>query len=109
MEDRLRFCPIASGRVSLPKLFIGSSREGSDVATSCRACSKNAGSVKPLWNQGVFAPGAHSINALIDVAWKHDSAILVAPPDDTTTSREITSPAVRDNVILELCPLTVSV
>lgn len=50
----------------------------------------------------MFAPGGYAIDNLIDVAQENDFAILVASPDDTTTSRGSTSPAVRDNVILEL-------
>ncbi|WP_328813581.1 nucleotide-binding protein [Rhodococcus sp. NBC_00297] len=89
--------------MSLPKLFIGSSREGSAVAYNLQSVLQERRVCETtVWDQGVFAPGGYAIDALIDVARGHDFAILVASPDDTTTSRGSMSPAVRDNVILEL-------
>ncbi|WP_328810621.1 nucleotide-binding protein [Rhodococcus sp. NBC_00294] len=89
--------------MSLPKLFIGSSREGSAVAYNLQSVLQERRVCETtVWDQDVFKPGAFAIDALCEVAREHDFAILVASPDDTTISRGSTSLAVRDNVILEL-------
>ncbi|MGH3893456.1 MAG: nucleotide-binding protein [Rhodococcus qingshengii] len=89
--------------MSLPKLFIGSSAEGSavahylqDVLEGRKVCEVT------VWDQGVFEPGSYALEKLLEVAGKNDFAVLIASPDDTTVSRGDTTPSARDNVILEL-------
>ena len=91
------------GDMSLPKLFIGSSAEGSavahylqDVLEGRKVCEVT------VWDQGVFEPGSYALEKLLEVAGKNDFAVLIASPDDTTVSRGDTTPSARDNVILEL-------
>ncbi|WP_087483628.1 TIR domain-containing protein [Brachybacterium massiliense] len=84
----------------LPKLFIGSSSEGKDVAEDLE--HSLGSTVHPVrWDLDVFDPGSFTLEALLQKAAEVDFAILVATPDDTTTKRGTAKPAARDNIILE--------
>lgn len=82
-------------------MFIGSSREGRDVALALQAATGDVAEVT-CWNQGVFEAGGYTLDSLIDQAHSSDFAVLVATPDDLITSRESApQAAARDNVVLE--------
>jgi hypothetical protein len=53
------------------------------------------------WDQNVFEPGGYALDSLLRVADACDFAVLVATPDDVTSSRGQEAPSARDNVILE--------
>ena len=88
--------------VTLPRLFIGSSAEGRVVAHNLQAVLEEREICEvTVWDQGVFEPGGYALNLLLDVAARSDYAVLVASPDDVTTSRGTTVTSARDNIILE--------
>ena len=83
-----------------PRLFLGSSSEGRDVARNLQA---EVGDVVEVvrWDHNVFEPSGYPLDSLIATAQSVDFAVLVATPDDTTASRGETEPSPRDNVVLE--------
>ncbi|MGV9860623.1 nucleotide-binding protein [Gordonia sp. NPDC003425] len=88
--------------MTLPRLFIGSSAEGRVVAHNLQAVLEDRKVCEvEVWDQGVFEPGGYALDSLLEVAARSDYAVLVASPDDVTTSRDNTSASVRDNIILE--------
>lgn len=88
--------------MDLPRLFIGSSAEGRTVAHNLQAVLESREVCEvDVWDQGVFTPGGYTLDSLLDVAARSDYAVLVASPDDITTSRGDTAASMRDNIILE--------
>lgn len=85
---------------SLARLFIGSSSEGRDIARNLQE-ELNGICLVERWDQGVFELSGYTLDSLLDLANRVDFAVLVATPDDTTTSRGHESPAARDNIVLE--------
>ncbi|MDN5759669.1 MAG: nucleotide-binding protein [Tomitella sp.] len=85
---------------SRPRLFIGSSSEGRDVARHLQAELDDQVEVR-RWDQSVFEPGGYTLDSLITTAKSVDFAVLVATPDDTTTSRGTMERSARDNIVLE--------
>lgn len=83
------------------RVFIGSSSEGKRVAEALQE-GLLLDSEVDMWNQGVFTPGQYALDSLTEQARKSDFAVLVATADDISESRGSTTPAPRDNVILEL-------
>lgn len=82
------------------RLFIGSSSEGLDIARRLesdvsRFCEPDR------WDRDVFEPGGVAIDSLRAKAHEVDFAVLIATPDDQTSSRGDTEAAPRDNVVLE--------
>ena len=55
-----------------------------------------------LWTDGVFRPSTFALESLESELARVDFAALVLAPDDTVISRDVTSPAPRDNVVFEL-------
>jgi len=94
---------------SRPRIFIGSSSEGSDVVLAIEhnllePSIPNAGhryDIEP-WYDGLFGLGEHAFQSLIDRLKQFDFAILVLTPDDVSLSRESERRVPRDNVLLEL-------
>lgn len=85
------------------KVFIGSSSEGKDVAERLAGLLDARGAVETkVWTLGVFDPGTHVLDALIQQASTTDFAILVLSPDDQIDSRDEQQAAPRDNVVFEL-------
>ena len=84
-----------------PAVFIGSSKEGVDVAKAIQAELVHSAECE-LWSQGVFGQGQNYLESLIKAVQKFDFAIVVLTPDDVTESRKETKFAPRDNVIFEL-------
>lgn len=88
--------------LDLPRLFIGSSSEGREVAHNLQFVLEDRGVCEAdMWDQSVFTPGAYTLDSLLDAAARSDYAVLVASPDDVTTSRGDTQASIRDNIIFE--------
>jgi predicted nucleotide-binding protein len=83
-----------------PKIFIGSSVEGLDVARAVQYNLDYDAEVI-LWNQGVFQPSGYVIEDLLETANRCDFAVFIFTPDDTVRLRQQEYVAVRDNVVLE--------
>lgn len=84
-----------------PRVFIGSSNEGRDVAEAIQqGLDQIADCI--IWTQGVFAPSMNRMEALEAEKSKADFAVLVLTPDDVRTKRGKTGSVPRDNVIFEL-------
>lgn len=86
---------------SKPSLFIGSSKEGLDVARAIEVNLQHDAEVT-LWNGGVFGLNVGTLEGLVNALDRFDFAILVITPDDVVVSRDVTSQAPRDNVMFEL-------
>lgn len=85
----------------LPRVFVGSSREGIDFAYAVQANLEHDAEVT-VWSQGVFEPSRTTIEALERQFSHIDFAIFVFTPDDFLRIRGEDLNAVRDNVIFEL-------
>jgi CRP/FNR family transcriptional regulator, cyclic AMP receptor protein len=85
-----------------PRVFIASSKEGLDAATSLGECLQSDSLDVKVWTDGIFLPGMTNIEALEAELLRADFAALVLSPDDEVVSRGVTSNAPRDNLILEL-------
>lgn len=83
-----------------PHVFIGSSKEGKDVADELQLA------LEPdfrctVWDQGIFLPGHSFLEDLSTQLESFDFAVLVLTPDDTIARRDALEVAPRDNVIFE--------
>jgi len=84
------------------RLFIGSSTEGHAVARNLQAELEAMGVCEvERWDQNLLEPSGYALDSLLEVAARVDFAVLVASPDDVTVGRDLESPSVRDNVVLE--------
>lgn len=84
-----------------PKLFIGSSVEGLNVAYAIQDNLKHTIECT-VWDQGVFNLSETSLESLIKTLNKSDFGVFVFTPDDYVIIRGESNSAVRDNVIFEL-------
>jgi len=84
-----------------PKVFIGSSREGLDIANAIHA-NLTRDAECTVWSNGVFQISGTTIYSLINALRNSDFGIFVFSPDDLTIMRGQQNPVVRDNVIFEL-------
>ena len=84
-----------------PKLFIGSSVEGLNVAYAIQQ-NLTHDAEATVWDQGVFELSKTTIESLINVVDVVDFGIFVFSPDDTIVMRGNESTTVRDNVLFEL-------
>jgi hypothetical protein len=88
------------------KIFIGSSREGLNVAKKIKdaineKCQDWLDCV--LWNEGkVFCTNEGTLESLIKASRKYDYGILIASDDDITYKRRKFLRTSRDNVIFEI-------
>ncbi|MBK9263120.1 MAG: nucleotide-binding protein [Polyangiaceae bacterium] len=85
-----------------PRLFIGSSVEGLEIARIVQKELTHDPMVVTIWSNGVFGPSGVPVNDLLAESARSDFALFVLRGDDTTQSRGTDSPAPRDNVIFEL-------
>lgn len=83
-----------------PSVFIGSSKEGLKIAEALFACMSSETNPK-LWTHNLFLPGEYPMEVLEKQIRQHSFAILVASPDDQLIKRDVSSPAMRDNLLLE--------
>jgi hypothetical protein len=85
-----------------PTVFIGSSKEGIEVARAIRTQLHEIAEIT-IWNEGgVFPLGHGYLESLVNRLSGFDFAILVLSADDSIESRGETSLAPRDNVMFEL-------
>jgi predicted nucleotide-binding protein len=83
------------------KIFIGSSVEGLNVARAIQRELEHDSEVE-IWNQSdVFVLGSATLEALEVAVESYDFGIFVFTPGDQITTREMTKPVARDNVIFE--------
>lgn len=83
-----------------PRLFIGSSSEGRELAKALDVELGDAIEVH-RWDINVFEPGGFTLDSLIAESRQADFAVLIATADDVTVSRGESSASARDNIILE--------
>jgi hypothetical protein len=83
-----------------PRIFIGSSTEGLDVANAVHQNLDRIAEVT-IWTQGAFQLSIPTITSLMNSLTKSDYAIFIFYPDDLTNLRGNNVSTVRDNVIFE--------
>ena len=83
-----------------PRVFIGSSVEGLNVAYAVQQNILHDTEVT-VWGQGVFELSRTTIESLTNALQDNDFAVFVFSPDDLTKIRNVTSASVRDNVLFE--------
>lgn len=86
---------------SLPRLFVGSSTEGLEVAYAIQENLEYYAETT-VWPQGVFNPSTSILSELLDSLSRFDFAAFVFSPDDTMRIRQKVYSSVRDNVLFEL-------
>ena len=84
-----------------PRLFIGSSSEGRDVAEEFQLALDRY-TQPAVWDQDLFLPGGTVLRDLLKLSSEFSFALLIFTPDDAVTSRQMTGFGPRDNVLLEL-------
>jgi hypothetical protein len=84
-----------------PRIFIGSSTEGLDVAYSIQNNLDRDAEIT-VWTQDVFRPSQFILESLIKRFENTDVGIFVFSPDDVTKMRGNEYNVVRDNVVFEL-------
>jgi predicted nucleotide-binding protein len=89
-------------KTAKPKIFVGSSIEGIEVARKIQNELNNEFEII-IWNQGIFDRlGLSFLEILEETVNTFDYGIFVFTPDDTIQSRGETKKIARDNVIFEL-------
>jgi CRP/FNR family transcriptional regulator, cyclic AMP receptor protein len=86
----------------VPVMFVGSSKEGLEIARAIQAGLEHDRVVVRVWTDGIFGPSGIAIDDLIQQAQEADFATLVVGPDDEIASRGATAYGPRDNVVFEL-------
>jgi predicted nucleotide-binding protein with TIR-like domain len=84
-----------------PKIFIGSSSEGKDVARAFVRALKDIADVVPWWSAPEFQPMHGTLDGLENAADFYDFAIIILSPDDKIESRGVKNMSTRDNVLFE--------
>lgn len=88
------------GNVPKPRVFIGSSSEGLPIAEAVFT-HLNRDTIPTLWTHQLFLPGRYPLEVLERELKRNAFAVLVASPDDEVVKRDASSPAMRDNLLLE--------
>jgi hypothetical protein len=84
-----------------PCLFIGSSREGIEVARSIQEHLDHTAECS-VWDQGVFGLNDVTLQRLLVLVETSDFGVFICSADDISTMRGTSKSVVRDNVLLEL-------
>lgn len=84
-----------------PKIFVGSSTEGLDIAYAVQQ-NLTQDAETTVWDQGVFELSKTTIESLDKILDSVDFGIFVFSPDDITIMRGKKSSSIRDNVLFEL-------
>lgn len=87
---------------SVSQVFIGSSSEGLQEATSLNRSLTRKGITCNLWTQEVFQLSKTAIEDLVRISEACDFAIIVMTADDMTFSRGMKKATPRDNIVFEL-------
>ena len=102
LADRLRQRDrLVTARAERPRLFVGSSSEGKDVAYAVQAALARYPVHVDLWTDDLFPPSHQTLEALEKRLPLIDFALLVLTADDVVRSRGKQRWAPRDNVVLE--------
>jgi predicted nucleotide-binding protein len=89
-------------KTSKPRIFVGSSSEGIEIARAIQSELHREFSVE-IWNQNtVFGLGTATIEALESAVETYDFGIFIFTPDDEVIMREVQHKVPRDNLIFEL-------
>src|SRR5216684_713876 len=84
-----------------PRIFIGSSTEGFDVARALQAALYNE--AEPIiWSQGVFGLSGGTLETLLQESAHFDFAVFILSADDLVVKRGKRGNTARDNVLFEL-------
>ncbi len=83
-----------------PRIFVGSSVEGLDIAYAIQENLEYTADVT-IWDQGIFKLTSNALDDLITVLKNSDYGIFVFSPDDITKIRQENFKTTRDNVIFE--------
>jgi hypothetical protein len=83
-----------------PRIFIGSSREGYNVATHIKARLEGFAECM-IWDEGFFEPNQSTFETLSQYSVLFDFAIIVASADDVQLRRDTLQLVARDNIIFE--------
>ncbi len=84
-----------------PRVFIGSSVEGLEVAEMIQMGLEHYAECV-IWNQGVFPIGSTVIESIVDASAEFDFAVIVLSADDLLLKRDVESATPRDNILFEL-------
>lgn len=84
-----------------PRLFIGSSTEGLEIAYAAQENLEHYSEIT-VWTQGIFQLSKYNLEALIDALDEFDFGLFVFTPDDIAIIREAKQVVARDNVVFEL-------
>ena len=84
-----------------PRVFIGSSSEGSEIAAEFQVAFDRDCEVE-VWDQGTYGLSQGTLESLVAALDRFDFAILVATADDMREMRGDRSAVPRDNVLFEL-------
>ena len=83
----------------LPRVFLGSSREGIELAKLLSAVLNRYAVVKPWYD--VFRPNYGNLENLLREISTSDFAVFVWSPDDKAEIRGVESFVIRDNLVFE--------
>jgi hypothetical protein len=84
----------------LPKLLVGSSKEGLPVAEYFKEQLSTVVDMT-LWNDNFFMPGEVAVESLEERSRQFDGALVVGTADDRVVSRGVDSASLRDNLLFE--------
>ncbi|HEX8736676.1 MAG TPA: TIR domain-containing protein, partial [Pyrinomonadaceae bacterium] len=84
-----------------PKLFVGSSVEGLNIAYAVHQNLQYQAEVT-VWDQGVFNLSRSALDSLLKVLENSDFGVFIFSPDDMVKMHGKESRTVRDNVLFEL-------
>lgn len=84
-----------------PKIFIGSSREGVNIADAIHS-NLTYDAECTVWKDGVFQLSENTLGSLVRVLRESDFGVFVFSPDDVSFMRGKENSVVRDNVLFEL-------
>lgn len=84
-----------------PKIFIGSSLEGKDIANAIHLNQQHYFECT-VWDQDVFKLSDYALENLLEILEHVNFAIFVFSPDDISKVRDVKHSTARDNVIFEL-------
>jgi predicted nucleotide-binding protein len=84
-----------------PRVFVGSSIKGLDIARHARAALTYDADVE-LWEDALFKSTNVPVENLVHLIEQYDFALFILHPEDKATIRNEDEVTVRDNVIFEL-------